>query len=705
MTLVTDGTQTRTFGRTQQTFARYLIERGLVGEFDLAVAAHSSAPLVDAIVAQGWLAEDDAYRALADAHGLKFIDLSGVVPSALALRLVPERVATRHVVLPLLEDNRTLTYASAVNFDDDAERDLAFASGRRPERVIASRSRIVAALKDAYSPANDVQQLVDRIRHAGAVQSAPPVTVPTVPSDSPVIELCNRILAAAINAGASDVHIEPGIDGAVVRHRICGILEPLLTLPVASVGPVTNRFKILAGADIATKRKPQDGAFRVSIEDRPLDVRLSALPTTHGEKIVMRVIDSAVSFESFESLGYDAAATKRVRAALSKPDGLVLMTGPTGSGKTTALYAALRFLRTGKVNIVTAEDPVERYLEGITQIPVNSRSGNGFASVLRSMMRQDPNVIMVGEIRDSEVADIVGQAAYTGHLVLSSLHTSDAASAITRLLNLGLAPFKVAESLNAVVAQRLVRKLCPMCRVVHDDLTARRLGQQQGVAVIKASAGNGCDHCKHTGYRGRVAVPEILVPDEALRRAIRDGAGAGEIRATMRASGCATMRQCALELVAQGMTSIEEVNRVLSDHGDDAGQRPASHTKARVLVTDDDRMIRMLVKMLLEKEGLEVLEADNGAMAIEVARRERPDLVLMDLMMPGLDGFQTIERIRRDISLASLPVIVLTSETGSTVERRVLELGADDYVVKPFEADVFISRIRAMFKRLARSAA
>ena len=685
-------------------------EHRLASEVELAGAveetSRSATTLVDAVVACGLMSEDAAYRALADAHGVKFADLTGVVPSALALRLVPDRVASRHVVLPLLEDNRTLTYASAVEFDDEAERDLAFASGRRPERVIAARSQVVAALKAAYSEESDVEQLIDRIRHSGAVESAEIMTTAAA-GDSPVIDLCNRILAAAISAGASDVHIEPGVAGAVVRHRVCGILEPLLTLPPAAVGCVTNRFKILAGTDIATKRKPQDGAFRVSVEGRPLDVRLSALPTTHGEKIVMRVIDSAVSFESFEALGYDAVATKRVHSALSKPDGLVLFTGPTGSGKTTALYAALRYLRTGKVNIVTVEDPVERYLEGVTQIPVNSVSGNGFAGVLRSVLRQDPNIIMVGEVRDGEVAEVVGQAAYTGHLVLSSLHTSDAASAITRLLNLGLPPFKVAESLNAVVAQRLVRTLCPLCRIVNDDLTARRLGVQAGIAAMKASAGEGCDRCKHSGYRGRVAVPEVLVPNDELRQAIRDGAGASEIRTAMRGAGCASMRETALQLVAQAVTSLEEVDRVLTDLNEDTGQRaaPRAGQQPRVLVTDDDRMIRMLVRMLLEKEGMEVFEADNGAIALEVARRERPDLLLMDLMMPGMDGFQALERLRRDVSMASLPVMVLTSETGAGVEKRVLEMGADDYLVKPFEADVLISRVRAMFRRLARAVA
>jgi type IV pilus assembly protein PilB len=402
--------------------------------------------------------------------------------------------------------------------------------------------------------------------------------------------------------------------------------------------------------------------------------------------------------------------------------GLVLVTGPTGSGKTTVLYAALQFLCSGRVNIVTVEDPVERQVEGVTQIPVNAKQGNTFATVLRSVMRQDPNIIMVGEIRDAEVAEIVGQAAYTGHLVLSSLHTTDAASAITRLLNLGLQPFKVAESLNAVVAQRLLRKLCPFCRVENDADTAARLGQQHGLSRIHASVGRGCDQCKQSGYIGRIAVPEILLPDEAIRNAIRGGAGLGEIRTAMHAAGNPSMRQAALQLVAEGVTSIEEVNRVLTDHGDDSASAKATArteapapaappaapavavgSKRKVLIADDDRMTRLILRMLLEKEGHIVVEADNGATGMEMARRERPDLLMVDLQMPDMDGFRFLEMIRGDDNLMSLPVLVLTADTSPEVEAKVLEMGADDYVTKPFEPEVLISRVRAAFRRATRN--
>jgi type II secretory ATPase GspE/PulE/Tfp pilus assembly ATPase PilB-like protein/ActR/RegA family two-component response regulator len=711
---------------------------GVVSEADLEqVAQHAErhgTSFVTAIVALGFLNEMKAYALYADWMKRPFVDLRTNPPSATAARLLPERVARAHQILPIAHDNRSFTYASAKMFDAEVDRDVAFASGRRPTMVVVTPGQLASAMSQAYRMGQTIDKLIDRIKVEDMSKA---IEVPALmeQNDSPVVALCNQIVASALAAGASDIHIEPAISGAAVRHRICGILEPLLTLPESAVRGVTNRFKLMANADIATKMKPQDGAFRVTVDDQSIDVRLNVLPTIHGEKIVMRVIHGGSAMMTIDGLGYDTKAAEALIGALSKPDGLVLVTGPTGSGKTTVLYAALKFLATGRVNIVTAEDPVERHVEGVTQIAVNAKTGNTFANVLRSVMRQDPNVIMVGEVRDSEVADIVGQAAYTGHLVLSSLHTTDAASAITRLVNLGLAPFKIAESLNAIVAQRLVRKLCVHCCVHHEAGAARRLGSEHGLPSIASSVGRGCEHCKQSGYAGRVAVPEIMVPDQALRTAIRNGAGVGEIRAAMHAAGSASMRETALQLVMTGVTSIEEVNRVLTNH-EEPGEggtaiEPAPEVIApavvepapvptpvaairlvaprvtearRVLIADDDKMIRLLVRMLLEKDGCQVLEAENGAVAMETARRELPDLMLVDLQMPDMDGFQVVQMMRADPRLAGIAVMVLTSETSTLVETRVLEMGADDYVMKPFEPEVLLSRVRAAFRRMSRAA-
>jgi len=696
--LVSPPPNTATVGVTG--FPALLVSRGFLSRSDLLVAERHAATeqteLVDAIVALGLVAEADAFATLAEAVGTELVKLAETTSSELAVRLVPERIARKYLAVPLSVDNRTLTYATCHPVNAEAERDLVFASGRRAKTVVAARSEVLDALDRCYPKMRELDVLAERLsieRHAVQADEDAGKSETT----STVVDLCNHIIGRAVDVGASDIHIECGTTGTTIRYRVCGVLEQVLTLPAAVSHPIRNRYKIMARADIAIRHRPQDGAFRVKVGGRPIDVRLSTLPTVDGEKLVMRVIDSHSPLQSLDRLGYDLPTMNRLERALARPDGLVIFTGPTGSGKTTALYAALGHLRTGRTNIVSVEDPVERTVPGVTQIPVNGRAGNTFPTVLRSLLRQDPNVIMVGEIRDAEVAQIVGQAAYTGHLVLSSMHTVDTATAITRLTNLGLEPFKVAESLSAVVAQRLLRTLCPHCKNVLNDIEARRRGAEHGLVSVPASAGPGCEHCKQTGFLGRVPIAELLTPSDDLRDAIVRGATAHEIRAAMRAAGFPTMRDRALQLVAEGVTSIEEVNRVLAE-SDSVAQK--THDRPRILVADDEPITRMLVKLLLEREQFEVLEAENGKQAVDIAVRERPDLVVIDLHMPQMDGYEAIGRLRRDFTLATLPILVLTAEEGPGVEQRVLEIGADDYMLKPFEPTVLLSRVNAVFRRL-----
>lgn len=457
---------------------------------------------------------------------------------------------------------------------------------------------------------------------------------------------------------------------------------------------MTNRFKVQAKADIATHHRPQDGAFNVDVDGRAVFVRLSTMPTVYGETLVLRVIDSEHRLATLDTLGYEPDALDRLRQALERPDGLVLVTGPTGSGKTTALYAALHALRNGRRSSVSVEDPVERRIEGVNQIPLTVAAGSSFAAILKSVLRQDPNVLMVGEIRDNEVAQIVGQAAYTGHLVLSSMHTGDAASAMTRLLNLGLEPFKVAESLTAIVAQRLVRKLCPACRV--PEAAPRPEHGALSLVTRRMKPGSGCKACKHTGYVERVAVAEVFTPTDAMRVAIAKGITAVELRELMKAAGHQSIRDAGLRLVESGATSLAELNRVLAE---DQGERRKVSGKKRVLIVDDDRMIRTLVKLLLERDGYTVLQAENGREGVDMTRLERPDLVITDLMMPEVDGYQVLKAIRAEPALAMLPMMVLSAEASAAVERTVLDLGADNYLVKPFDEDALLQRVRSVFVR------
>ena len=687
-------------------FPALLLERPLLSRAKLEVAEQHAqregVELIDAILALGLASEADVYPLLARSAGLEFVSLRDLKPSELALRLVPEKIARRHMIVPLRVDNRSLTYATFRPFHPETEQDVTFASGRRTSRVVASRTELVEALDRAYPKLRELDVLAERIR-AERPKVEQEENAESQSSTSTVIQMCDHIIGRAVQVGASDVHLDCGSEGTTVRYRICGVLEPVLTLPAAASHPIRNRFKILGGADIAVHGRPQDGAFHIKVNDRPIDVRLSTLPSVDCEKMVLRVIDSASPLQELDRLGYDDETLARLRRALSRPDGLVLVTGPTGSGKTTALYAALNEINAPDSKIITVEDPVERKVTGVTQVPVNQKGGNTFPTVLRSLLRQDPDVIMVGEIRDGAVAEIVGQAAYTGHLVLSSLHTVDAATAILRLQNLGLEPYKIAESLSAILAQRLLRSLCPDCRIEHDELDARRRGQEVNMPRVHSSVGAGCPRCNHTGYEGRVPVAELLTPTDAMREAIMRGATPQEIRAAMRASGFPTLQDQAARLVGLGVTSVEEVRRVLST--DDASGQTKMHTKRRVLVTDDEPITRMLVKLLLEQEGFEVLEAQNGRQAVDIAGREHPDLLMIDLHMPTMDGYEAIAELRRNFTLSTLPIIVLTAEEGPGVEERVLQLGADDYLLKPFDPAVLRSRVNAVFRRLKAVAA
>jgi type IV pilus assembly protein PilB len=650
----------------------------------------------DAIVQSGLAPEDLVYRCLAQASGMTLVALGDLEPAVLAARMVPARVARRHGIVPLAVSDRVLRYATCQPFDDDTERDVSFVSGRRPEAVLARRSELETLLDRAYPRSSELEVIVARLRSTSVIETLSEYDA-SIQTDSAVIDLCNHLIARAVEAGSSDIHVEATPDGAIVRFRVSGIMESVATIPAAAAPAVCNRFKIMARADISMRMRPQDGAFALLLDGRRIDVRFSSVPTVTGEKLVMRVIDSRSEFRSIEQLGYSPDVLRRFRQSLARPDGLVLVTGPTGSGKTTALYAALDILKGRALNIVTVEDPVERHVAGITQIPVNVRAGSTFANVLRSVLRQDPNVIMVGEIRDAEVAGILGQAAYTGHLVLSSLHTTDSVTAIVRLLNLGLEPFKVAESLSVILAQRLVRRLCTQCRIVLGEFDARRIGEEHHVPRVGAQAGPGCPACRFTGYAGRLVVAELLAPDLALRDVIARGAPAGELRSAMRAAGVSTMRDVGLQYVADGLTSIDEVNRVLAS--DEVMAAPGAES-GRVLVAEDDAITRMLVKLLLERDGYTVLEAANGRQAVEIAVREHPAMVVMDLNMPDMNGYDAIAHLRRVPAMAAMPVLVLTSEEGPGVETTVLQLGADDYVLKPFDPGVLSSRVKAAFRRL-----
>ena len=423
------------------------------------------------------------------------------------------------------------------------------------------------AIRRLYARDATAQDIIDAVAPSSGIEADVTAIddLVALANEAPVIKLVNLLLVEALDARSSDVHLESQGDALEVRYRIDGTLQAAPSPPRHLAAAIISRLKIMADLDIAERRLPQDGRIRLKLQDRHVDVRMSTVPTLHGESVVLRLLDKGRRRIGLAELGMSAEMLGRFESAIRQPHGIVLVTGPTGSGKTTTLYAAIDLIRTGREKVLTVEDPIE-YELGVPQVPVNERIGVTFALALRALLRQDPDVMLVGEIRDPETAEVATHAALTGHLVLSTLHTNDAAGALTRLLDLGVAPYLVASTVHTVVAQRLVRKICPECKLAGapDDEVAR----QFGLELIVTYSGAGCDHCRGSGYHGRVGMYELLTMTDALREAVARRATSAELRRLMIADGSATLRMDGLRLVRAGITTSHEVLHVTAPDAD-----------------------------------------------------------------------------------------------------------------------------------------
>jgi type II secretory ATPase GspE/PulE/Tfp pilus assembly ATPase PilB-like protein/8-oxo-dGTP pyrophosphatase MutT (NUDIX family) len=491
---------------------------------------------------------------------LPIADLSDI--SAQALELVPERWARRFGVLPLTIDDDALVVATSNPCDVDSERALAFAAGRPVRFAMASAKEIAARIDGAYG--GDDDETPEPTRPANASQH---VDVHLIAGETESVEdaglggdgqsislLVDELLGAGISARASDIHIEPEEQGIVVRHRIDGVIRVARRLPRAIAPALASRIKIVSGLDIADRLRPQDGRARVAVNGVPVDLRVSSLPASHGEKIVIRVLDGRTAVHTLDAIGFAPDELLRIERLLRSREGLLLVTGPTGSGKTTTLYAALRLLKQRGVNIVTVEDPIEYRLPGIVQVQVNERAGLTFAAALRSIMRQDPDVLLIGEIRDRETAEIAIQASLTGHLVLSTLHTNDAASAVARLIDIGVAPYKIATAVKGVLAQRLLRRLCSKCQPQPIASRMATMDERRAASLCKLCGGN--------GYHGRLAIVEVLIATNEFERRVAAGESAERIADAARQDGMQSLWQSGLARVRNGETTEEELQRV-----------------------------------------------------------------------------------------------------------------------------------------------
>jgi type IV pilus assembly protein PilB len=530
-------------------------------------------PLVTTLVRSGAVKDDDLLMCLHQEYRLPVLDLQSIEPSSEVLRLVPPNLAQKHHVLPISRNGSVLTLAVADPSNFGAFNEIKFLCGCDVKVVLAHAGAIEKAIAKHYS--NSAQAYEEVLAKLEAEKPKEQVVnideLQRASEDAPVVKLVSTLMSDAITQRASDIHIEPYEDGLRVRFRIDGVLHEVMQPPDRLKAAIASRIKVMAAMDIAERRLPQDGIIKVKPGNgnpttREINFRVSVLPTVFGEKVVLRLLRGSDLQYDVAKLGMEEESFRLFRKAIAEPSGMVLVTGPTGSGKTTTLYSALAALNKEERNISSAEDPVEIYMRGINQVKIQEDIGLTFAAVLRSLLRQDPDVMMVGEIRDFETIEIAVKAALTGHLVLSTLHTNDAPSTIGRMLNMGVDAFLVSSSVNLIVAQRLARVICPQCKSEVEDCPAEALLDvgfaEAEIPDLVIYKGRGCEDCAGTGYRGRLAFYEVMSMTEEVRAAIIAHASTDELRKMAIAGGMVPLRLGGLQKVREGQTTIEEVLRV-----------------------------------------------------------------------------------------------------------------------------------------------
>jgi len=726
------------------------------------VAAHDVS-VIQALCARGIVSEEEIAKAIAVGLRLPLVNLETVPLDSQVSVFVKDEVAARHAMVPIRKDGDHLILVVANPFDKEAIRAVEFASNCRVRIGVAPRSQVLAAVERCYKLDKSLRSLLSDIPDTTGFEvvrgEMPDVDIRSLAKEAegaPIVKMVNVILADSLTASASDIHIEPGPNFVQVRYRVDGILEDVLEIPKWAQNALIARIKVMAKLDITERRVPQDGHLRVSFERSLVDFRVSSLPTADGEKIVMRVLNSASGLRPLDAIGLAERDLGAIRSAIRAPEGMILVTGPTGSGKTTTLYSIIQEILSPEINIVTIENPIEYQIQGVSQVGVNEKQGLTFASSLRSILRQDPDVILVGEIRDEETAAIAFQAAQTGHLVLSTLHTNDTVATITRLLELGIDHHVIGSSLIAVVAQRLVRTLCARCA-------------EPVAAGGKRAAG--CPVCRKSGFTGRTGVYEVLAVTPTVRKYIEEKSTESTIRAAAQQEGMTLLRDDALAKIASGLTVPDEVERVVQLEGRELrcpqctkaiedtfavcpyclhqlrlhcescgsalkkewkscpycgpAKRPASAAVAAgspppaapaaptahaplgaidvpsVLVVDDSEEIRKLVRLTLERamRPIQVDEASNGFEALGKVEAHKPHLIILDVMMPGMDGIDVCKRLRAKLATALIPVIMLTAKSDSESKELGFLAGTDDYLTKPFDRSELVARVQRLLAR------
>ena len=689
----------------------------------LAEAKKQKSRLGETLIQMGLAKDDEICETLSRQLRIPRAGLASKKINQKTLDLIPASFCYKKHVIPLGIKDRCLWLAMGDPTDYETLKDTAFMTGYRTKPAIEKERTIIDFLlryhtppledHDPYISENDISsdmiQIVEDIDDQSDISFT---NLEKAAKGGVIRQLTNGIIANAIKQRASDIHIEPQENEVTVRFRVDGIMRNVMTFTKTAHLSATSRIKIMANLDITIRRTPQDGRIKLRIEERFFDLRISSLPTYYGEKIVMRILDSSLTIP-LQNIGMKKSELDQFKSLIKSPQGLVLITGPTGSGKTTTLYSALGYIFSPELNIVTIEDPVEYSLPGINQVQVNTATGMTFTKGLRSLLRQDPDVVMIGEIRDEETAAIAFQAAQTGHLVLSTLHTNDAVSAVTRLRNMGIEPFWIASSLLCVIAQRLTRKIHSACiseNQVSEAILKRFPPSEPGVF----RRGKGCSRCGNTGYAGRLGIYEMFVPDRKIKKMIIAKAGTTEILEAARELGMLSMTEDGFQKALQGLTTLEEVIRIappvekpIIQKSDEPEPSKVTHLKKsqqkslkdRIMVIDDDEAILKFVTRILTNEFYEVQAIASGKEGLNQVFVTPPDLILLDHEMPGMNGIDFIKKLKTHSRMHNIPVIMLTATKSDETEINALTVGADDWISKPIHKGRLVARIKRLLKK------
>ena len=685
-----------------------------------------------------WRTQKKPYvaQALIDGDVLSFSEIAVLVKEAFridsvdlnpgqidknAMQVLPEKLCRDFNVLPVKIDSRMVHLAMANPLDQEAIQRVSWATSREVTPLFCPPGQLEKLVSDTLRPDAMIYGLIEKLDQTVGIEQikdAEQDEAALLRVHAPVIKLVDAIIGNAIKLRASDIHIEHDETSTLVRFRIDGLLKNIMVLPrFIGVGPVVSRIKIMSDLDVAERFRPQDGRAKVRVGGEEVALRVSILPTRVGEKVVMRVLNEKSVQVSMTTLGFMPELLERFQALLMREQGILLVTGPTGSGKTTTLYAALNTRRGESVNIVTVEDPVEYRLSGVNQVQVNEKQGLTFAGVLRSVLRQDPDVLLVGEIRDAETAIIAFQAAMTGHLVLSTLHTNDAIGAIARLENIGVEPFRVAAGLIGVTAQRLVRRICPHCRYEApvDELHPMiRAAQQRLFGKARHVKATGCAECGFTGFSGRLPLIEFLEITPEIRGMITTGKNTDEIRAAaLRTKALHTFDNDGLWHIAEGDTTADEV---IPYTDFERRKTPRTNTPrvnaefvpeldadgvakpSRVLLAVGDKGDRVRFNDILVEARFAVQIANDGAAALGILAQDPPDALVVGLRLPILDGRQVVHAARTVVGLVDMPIIVLAPAGSENETNDMHSQGVDDVLYEPIEAGKFRSRVTAVMR-------